>query len=459
MRRRHPPKDQSKFARQSSYGFSEVTTAPRPPIFILGVPRSGTTLLRTILDGHSAIAAGPETPWLSGHQPRSLMGLWSALRDEPWGYCKSFNMPADVATDAARAFMAVLMDRYCLARGKTRWAEKTPDNALYVPFLLNLFPDARFVHLVRDGLDTAMSTSVVAPHRKGISVFLEKNLGFGPGVPPVDNTPFAAVLRWNHWNDLIRQSLTGRKHLAMSYERLVTEPTATVQELMEFVNEPFEPAMLDYAKARHDFPAWEWGSADVKSRGAIGSESVGRGKRELDPIQLGHLAPIVQRGPIANTFAGARANLVPSSDVLASWIQDFARPMGLEVPDPGTHAAIAWLWHNGLPGIGKMRLRVIGSSAHPLPWILALLGARVSFAGAPADEKLRRLAASLKVDVTWQDAAADAVLALSGLEGDDPDPRVPAFVLGPVGANRANRVSAALPADSDGLGASILAPA
>ena len=103
-----------------------------PPIFILGVPRSGTTLLRTILDAHPAIASGPETPWLGGHQPRSLMSLWSALREEPWGYCKSFNMGREVPTEAARAFLTVMMERYARAKGKKRWAEKTPDNALHV---------------------------------------------------------------------------------------------------------------------------------------------------------------------------------------------------------------------------------------------------------------------------------------------------------------------------------------
>lgn len=420
----------------------------RPPIFILGVPRSGTTLLRTILDGHPAIAAGPETPWLGGHQPRSLMALWGALRNEPWGYCKSFGMPDAVATDAARAFMNILMDRYCQHKHKSRWAEKTPDNALYVPFLLELFPEAKFIHLTRDGLDTAMSTSVVAPHRKGISAFLEKNLGFGPGVPPVDNTPFAAVLRWRHWNNLIRTGLAGHQHHTITYESLVTEPTSTIRALMDFIGEPFEPAMLDYAKSKHDFPSWEWGSADVMARGAIGAESVGRGRRELTADQLGHLTPVVA--------AYAPLDPMPAPEVLGTWMTAFAKPMGLEPPTPHAYAAIAWLWQNTL--LNSLNLLVTGSSSHTLPWILALLGAKVKFQ-SPLDDRLTRLATALKIDINQQQAGPFTALMLDGLPDSAPAPKYPTFVLGPVGPKWKHRVTASFPGASGGLGASILTPA
>ncbi|MCP6756454.1 hypothetical protein NL533_33005, partial [Klebsiella pneumoniae] len=86
---------------------------------------------------------------------------------------------------------------------------------------------------------------------------------------------FAAVLRWNHWNNLIRESLQERGAYTLAYERLVSEPESAVRACMGFIGEAFEPAMLDYAKARHDFPEWEWGSADVKARGEISSASVG----------------------------------------------------------------------------------------------------------------------------------------------------------------------------------------
>ncbi len=434
----------SKSRNGPSYGLPSVTS--RPPIFILGVPRSGTTLLRTILDGHSAIAAGPETPWLGGHQPRSLMALWGALRNEPWGYCKSFGMPDAVATEAARAFMTVLMDRYCQHKHKSRWAEKTPDNALYVPFLLELFPEAKFIHLTRDGLDTAMSTSVIAPHRKGISAFLEKNLGFGPGVPPVDNTPFAAILRWRHWNNLIRTGLSGHEHHEISYEHLVTEPASTIRALMDFIGEPFEPAMLDYAKSKHDFPSWEWGSADVMARGTIGAESVGRGKRELMPDQLRHLSPMVH--------ASSSPEPLPAPEVLGYWIHAFAAPMGLEPPEPQDFAAISWLWHHGLAE--SQGLRVVGSPSHALPWICALLGAKLCFQ-TPPDAKLLRLATALKIDIAG--SQDQPVLLLKGLPGDDDPPIRGGFVLGHVGHTAKHRVTASFPGASGGLGASILAPA
>lgn len=377
-----------------------------PPIFILGVPRSGTTLLRTILDAHSGIASGPETPWLGGHQPRSLMSLWTTLREEVWGYCKSFNMGREVPTEAARAFLCVLMERYAAARGKRRWAEKTPDNALHVDFLTELFPEARFVHLVRDGLDVAMSTSVIAPHRRGISNFLEQNLGFGPDAPPLPNTPFAALLRWNHWNNLIRKSLGrgagARETHTLSYERLVTEPESTLRALMQFVGEPFEPGMLEFAKSRHDYPEWEWGSADVKARPEISSASVGRARRELPAEHLALLAPLA--APSVTEFAAAPTDRDAGTELVAGWVRSLAAAWGLDsIRDA---AGAASLWRAGLVGHDWRGKRVVvfggrGGPVNPLPWILALLGASVSFPGVAAEAPALRMATGLRVDMTF----------------------------------------------------------
>ncbi len=380
----------------------------KPPVFILGVPRSGTTLLRTLLDSHSAIACGPETPWLGGHQPRSVMELWRFLREHEMGYCASYGMSGETATAAARAMVSTLMDRYAAARGKTRWAEKTPDNVLHAEFLLELFPEARVIHLVRDGLDVAQSTSVVADHRRGISEFLERNLGFGPDAPAAENNPLTALLRWSHWNRLIGDFLARREHLKVRYERLVAEPEAVMRAVMGFIGEPFEPGMLEYAKFAHEFPRWEWGSADVRARGGITRERVGRARRELTPLELSVLEPIARsdRCPLID---GEAPTCDPAFDerlaLTARYLQGFAGPLGLMPPGAQDCRDAAWLWLHGMSRVswrGK-RLVCVGDGHNGPAWMAALLGAEVLFVGRTGepDPSLVRLRDGLRVRVDW----------------------------------------------------------
>lgn len=411
------------------------------PIFVLGVPRSGTTLLRTILDSHSAIACGPETPWLGAHQPRSVQGLLNFLRDERQGYCASFGMPREVATDAARRLVSDLMGAYAASRGKRRWAEKTPDNVLFADFLFEMFPEARAVHLVRDGLDTAASTSIVAEHRKGISAWHERNLSLGPGVA-VANTPFAALLRWRHWNGVVSRSLEGRASLRVRYEELVSEPERTVRAVMSHIGEPFEPGMLDYARHEHDLPAWEWGSADVRAHGSIRTDRVGRASTDLDALTREILMPMAREGPGRVEVSAALASVAelqsPRFRRFMGFVNAFAAPLGLKTFTNWSKVwEYPWVWFRGLSGLdfgSRPRVVDLGSELSPMPWILALLGARVTLVerNRKMESAWSSLRDRLRVDVDWKfvdddriplaDGTADVLTSFSVIE-HQPDRR------------------------------------
>lgn len=407
----------------------------RTPIFILGVPRSGTTLLRTILDSHPNIAAGPETPWLAAHQPRSLGGLYEFLTQSPHGYCASFGIDKPVVTDAVRAFADSLFSAYAQSRGKQRWAEKTPDDLLHLNFLLEVFPDATFIKIERDGLDTAVSTAIVADHRKGISDRHEKRLAFGKSCT-VKNNAFNALLRWNHWNRLIDTAMEGREIVKVRYEDLVNDTEPTLRRLLESLDEPFDPCVLNYADAKHDYPDWEWGSADVKHHGRIVNDRIGRAARELEPVELELLSPLVATGeqsqpaPLAQL---ARVNELddPRFKVFLKNLNSFAGPLGLR---QFTNWSKIWeypfLWHNALCQVHwpDKHLVDLGSELSPMPWVAALLGARVTLIETdrqfiPLWEKLK---AGLRVDVDWhivdsehiplKDAAADILTSFSVIE-------------------------------------------
>jgi protein-tyrosine sulfotransferase len=410
-------------------------TNPDAPIFILGVPRSGTTLLRTMLDSHPAIACGPETPWLGAHQPRSIMAVWRFMREDPKGYCNSFQMPPDLVTAATRTFVETLMSEYTRARHKRRWAEKTPDNALHIPFLLELFPDARFIHLTRGGLDVAASTSLIPDHRRGISTWHEEKLHLGGGAVTANN-PFTALLRWRRWTHHIEHALRGREHLRLSYEQLATEPETALRKVTAFIGEDYSPAMLDYARQPHHLPDWEWGAADIRHRPTVTSESIGRARRQLTPVELDILVPLAEPAARARPRpAAALGSLRDLGDdrfkTLMRWLNYFARPLGLRFFIRWSKVwEYPWLWFNALAPLDHRELRVIdlGSEVSPMPWVLALLGARVTLVETterhiPIWERLRD---ALGVDVEWQitptehipaaDASADVITSFSVLE-------------------------------------------
>lgn len=132
--------------------------------FLVGAARSGTTWLQLCLDGHPEISCAGEGHFIDDLAPR----LARAIK----GYNEGIGQRNLVSVGRADAFttysrpelrlllagaIALLMKKN--AGGKTcRWlGEKTPDNVLHMPLLANLFPNSRFIHIVRDGRDAAVS--------------------------------------------------------------------------------------------------------------------------------------------------------------------------------------------------------------------------------------------------------------------------------------------------------------
>lgn len=208
---------------------------------ILGVSRSGTTLLKEMLDRHSQLAI----PWESYFIPQ----LWDRHRDRPdrdefladvarlervasWGLT-----PADVAAQLperpsfAQAIQAIFK-AYAVAHGKERFGDKTPAYMQRLDLLERAFPDAQYVHLVRDGRDAALS--FVAMRRKP-----RFNWARPRGV-----LSFAA--QWRLEVEGARRFGRTRPYLELRYEDLVAEPERRLREVCDFLGLPFEPAMLEY---------------------------------------------------------------------------------------------------------------------------------------------------------------------------------------------------------------------
>jgi len=412
----------------------------KPPILIFGVPRSGTTLLRTLLNAHPAIACGPEAPWLANHQQHSVMALYESLTAGEFAFARNFGVPAERVLARLREFVDGLFSDFAREQGKARWAHKTPDDCLYASFFTQLFPEAKYLYLVRHPLDVALSTSRIPPAHKGVSPWQEENIVLAPGCAARNNL-FNSALRWRRWNTRLRADLAGRDCHRLAYEDLTTRPGETMSAVCAFLGEPFAPAILDYAKSNAIFPAWERGSADVFAKGRIVTDRVARWRTELTPDEA-HLLfsladPAAEPAPsVAGAAPAARLASLGELDsgLFVSFmigLNTFGVPLGLRTFVNWSKVwEYPWLWFHGLAGVDGSAPHIVdvGSELSPMPWLLALRGAHVTMVETdpqwvPTWEKLRD---QLGVRVDWQivtdetlplpDASADAVTSLSVIE-------------------------------------------
>ncbi len=144
-----------------------------------------------------------------------------------------------------RAFVGDFFDGYARAAGKARWADKTPNYVACLPELWELFGrDARFVLLVRNGLDVAYSLS--DPHRHFPAI--DEHVREADG-----STPIGAARYWSDQNERIEAFRQAHPEACfrLRYEDLTTQPEATLRPMFDFLGEPWDPSVLEYDRFEH----------------------------------------------------------------------------------------------------------------------------------------------------------------------------------------------------------------
>lgn len=214
--------------------------APRgmpPAIFLVGVARSGTTLLRLMLDAHPELAIPPETHFIPqviracrGENPHAeAFEVITTHRRWP-----DFGLDAErlragfgrhrtlTAGDALREFYGL----YASQHGKHRWGDKSTNYVRKMKPIARALPEARFVHLIRDGRDVALS--LVAVH-------------FGP------QSVVDAAEKWS--GEIAKARRQGRRlphYTEVRYEELIADPEPVLRRICEATELPWNEAMLDY---------------------------------------------------------------------------------------------------------------------------------------------------------------------------------------------------------------------
>jgi hypothetical protein len=220
--------------------------ADGPPLFLLGVRRSGTTLLRVILGRSRSIAIPDESyfiPQLAARHPHRIQA--AAFLDDLRRIETIAEWGLDLDQVAARVWdgmapgtaIHAVFDTYAGQTGKPRWGDKTPLYMQYLPLLEQLFPYALFVHLIRDGRNAAVSFLAMP---EGIVTRTWAHPGTAVDFACQWRTEVEAAQR-------LGASVGPQRYLEVRYEGLVADPESTVKEVCEFAGLEYEPAMLAYA--------------------------------------------------------------------------------------------------------------------------------------------------------------------------------------------------------------------
>lgn len=244
------------------------------PVFIFGMPRSGTSLAEQILTSHPAVFGAGEVRFFD----RAFAQLQQARRDG-----------ADVAETLA-GMAAVYLAR-TTARSGAAWriTDKMPANFLYAGLIHAVFPRARLIHMQRDPLDTCLS------------VYFQNFSNVSPYAHDLEDLAhyYREYLRLSaHW----RSVLPAATLLEVPYEGLIADVESWTRRMLEFIALPFDPRCLEF----HDTDQVMITASQWQERQKI-SAAVGRWRhyeRYLAPLQ--HLRELAGVAPEAKNPAGSR---------------------------------------------------------------------------------------------------------------------------------------------------------
>jgi hypothetical protein len=219
------------------------------PIFIIGTERSGTNLLRLMLNAHSAIAV-PHPPHImklfSPLEPHyGDLGVDRNFRQLINDVCRMVELhtyPWEIVPDREQIFCRSadrnllnvyfqLYDQYRDSTGKRRWACKSTFMIEHVAEILRYRPEARFIFMVRDGRDVAVSSKK--------SIFNHFHV-------------YYSARRWQREQRLgldWLSRLPSEQITLLRYEELITDPEGTIRRLCDFLGEDFEGQMLEYYRS------------------------------------------------------------------------------------------------------------------------------------------------------------------------------------------------------------------
>lgn len=278
-----------------------MSQAGSGPIFIVGAPRSGTTLLRAMLNRHPRIGLSDETYFFYYvYLRKKAFGDLADLENRKRliaSYGATQRMER-LKLDQARLnerllaegtgypeFFATILRFYAESQGKVRYGEKTPHHAWYVKTLLDWYPEGRVIHLVRDPRDVCASLFNVPWGRK---------------------TATANAELWVSLSLAAEQGQGNPRFRRVRYEDVVADPERAMHEVCEFIGEDYDAAMLSTAKVSTADKPWFTRSHEALSKDRTGSWQGQLAARDVQLIES-------VAGPLMDTMGYQRSQPAASA--------------------------------------------------------------------------------------------------------------------------------------------------
>ena len=297
-----------------------VEVVDNSPFFIIGAGRSGTTLLRLILMGHSRLHIPPES-WFIEDLVRELplAGPLSAeqtsraadlvISHRRW---EDFSIPSDcfrrqvehLKEPTLREIVDMIYSAELNKIGKPRFGDKSPTYFRIVPELISLYSGAKFIHLIRDGRDVAISCIDARWTR-----YYERNFLW---------------LQAMKYRDIHRGTDYSSRILEIRYEDLVRETDSTVMRICAFLGERFENGMLTWQRhVESTIPAREL-HVHERIRGNVDTQNVAIWKERLSAFECFSMEACM-RDPLERLGYGLRFSAHVWRPFLHTWGQALNR--------------------------------------------------------------------------------------------------------------------------------------
>lgn len=259
----------------------------RGPVFIVGAPRSGTTLLQYMLRSHPALSlpTGESHFFIPLYRNAAAFGDLSRLRNVRRVFEAMETQSAEflhtdlhglrfdgdeLAREAVaqgrgtmRDIISGLFEKNAAGEGKPRWGDKTPYYVLHIPKLLEWWPDAQIIHIIRDGRDVALSMFARKHDFRAYNVY------------------HAAKL-WEQYVETgheLGQAVPPGQYLELRYEDMIGDQRAALQRICSFLGEAYSDDLLEYKKSG------EAGKTPLLQR-PVKKDNQGKWKQAMTPWQI-----------------------------------------------------------------------------------------------------------------------------------------------------------------------------
>lgn len=244
-------------------------------IFIVGCARSGTSILGELIAAHPEV-----TYFFEQHSTWELGGM---------GENESHRLLAKHATEAVKAQIQAWFQEH--AQNAVTLVEKNPRNILRIPYVKSIFPDAKFIHIIRDGRDVACSMVPGCGGEEWRHLKPPSWMGFYKN--------YVGAIRCAHaWKESVEiglSDLQAVEHIQVRYEDLLRSPLDTAARIFEFIGLASHPAVHDFCKLITNSTSNTY-HAKIQTRWYRDdhTERIGRWRENLTPAEMNEVNKILQ---------------------------------------------------------------------------------------------------------------------------------------------------------------------